>query len=1464
MSILKPDGSQLGSSASFSTGSTARIEVSLPSTGTYTIVLDPSSTATGNVKLTAYLGSHVAWLSPLRPETELVAFSDPRLGGPQGYSDIAYKHQQEKATHRPKKTEPQKASVAKQAKPRHHSKASGPSPALRSFHPNAVSAWHPLRTRRGVRGWEAGESPSPWSEVAKLKAPSGTTALAGQALAIDGSPIARVRVSLEDSSLSDETDDAGRFLLEGVPAGHHVLVIDGETAAGKKRYGSYETGVDLANHKTTTLDYTVWLTPLDNSGDQRIDSPTSKETRLTTSRIPGLEVRIPAGTVIRDAAGHAVKNLNISPIPVGRPPFPLPAFVSVPLYFTIQPGRAYLSKGAQIVYPNWGHLPPGQRVDFWNYDPNDRGWYVYGQGSVTPDGKQVMPDPGVKVWEFTGAMITSSPKPPVDGPFPSESTTLGDPVDLYSGLFVYRKTDLTLPDSIPISIQRTYRPRDTNSYSFGTGTTSLYDVRLWSEHNYTEADLIMPDGGRVHYVRTSPGTGYTDAVYEATNTSGLFFGSKITWDPATPGFDVTLTSGLTFIFGELAPLQAIRDQYGNTLTLTRASGQTGNITRITSPHGRWVKLSYDGSNRITEVTDNGGRHVKYTYNSGNLTKVEGPASRTTEYEYDEAGRMKAVINPRGNKYLQVAYDANGRVEKQTTADGAAFKFAYELGEGGKVKATTVTDPLGSQHKATFSTEGFPISETEAPGTALAQTTSFERQPKTGLILSETDPLGRVTDFEYDSSGNVKELTRLAGTEEARTSKFAFEPDTDRLTEATDPLGHTTKYKYGAQGQLLKRIDPLGHETTYEDNPDGQPTAVMNGAGETTKLAYDHGDLSAITDPLGRETRRFVDTLGRVTSITSPGGQQTRYGYNDANQLTSVKTPLGAETAIEYDKDGNPTALIDPRSNKTSRTYDSMDRLESETDPLGRKAEWSYDKAGDLEKATDRNGAVSTYSFDPLRRLTKASYGVSGESAESTVDYEYDEANRLTHVDDSASGEYSIGYDGIGQIEDVEGPNGTVVYAYDAAGRREAMLIPAQEPVEYSFDNADRLTGISRGGESVNLQYDKADRPETITLPDGIQEQYGYDLAGETTSITYKGGKGTLGAIDYAYDPNGQVEAMWGSYARMSLPEALASTKYNADNELIEREGKELKYDKDGNLTSDGANEYTWDARGQLTGIGGGSSASFSYDPFGKRIAKTLGGTTTDLLYDGFNPVQESIEGSVTASMLTGLEPDQLFSRTTERGSDSYLTDQLGSTVALANSSEEPKTTYTYDPFGSTTESGEESDNPFQFTGRESDGTGLQYNRARYYSPANARFISQDPAGFAGSGPNLYWYAGGDPVDFTDPSGESIGDWPGGGPSTNSGPTFPFPFEPSPIFATPPSDQPNFDDPSQPPSEDWEWRGSGPPGSRQGSWYNPSENESLHPDLEHGPPQGPHYDHVDKDGKKARLYPDGRYEPKKNG
>jgi hypothetical protein len=105
-------------------------------------------------------------------------------------------------------------------------------------------------------------------------------------------------------------------------------------------------------------------------------------------------------------------------------------------------------------------------VEFWHYDPEEKGWFVYGTGSVTPDGRQVVPASGIAIYDFTGAMINGHATPPSTGPKP-QTPDGGDPVDLGTGLFVYEKTDIFIPDIIPLALKRTYRPNDSQSRPFG-------------------------------------------------------------------------------------------------------------------------------------------------------------------------------------------------------------------------------------------------------------------------------------------------------------------------------------------------------------------------------------------------------------------------------------------------------------------------------------------------------------------------------------------------------------------------------------------------------------------------------------------------------------------------------------------------------------------------------------------------------------------------------------------------------------------------------------------------------------------------------------------------------------------------------------------------------------------------------------------------------------------------------------
>src|SRR5205807_4058847 len=138
----------------------------------------------------------------------------------------------------------------------------------------------------------------------------------------------------------------------------------------------------------------------------------------------------------------------------------------------------------------------------------------------------------------------------------------------------------------------------------------------------------------------------------------------------------------------------------------------------------------------------------------------------------------------------------------------------------------------------------------------------------------------------------------------------------------------------------------------------------------------------------------------------------------------------------------------------------------------------------------------------------------------------------------------------------------------------------------------------------------------------------------------------------------------------------------------------------------------------------GLTASYAYDAFARRRSKTIGAQTTSFLYDGQNVAQELSGSTPNANLLTGLGLDETYSRTDSTGTKSFLTDALRSTVALADTSGSVTTSYTYEPFGNATSTGASSTNSFQYTGRENDGTGLDYLRARYYGATLQRFLSE--------------------------------------------------------------------------------------------------------------------------------------------
>jgi RHS repeat-associated protein len=104
----------------------------------------------------------------------------------------------------------------------------------------------------------------------------------------------------------------------------------------------------------------------------------------------------------------------------------------------------------------------------------------------------------------------------------------------------------------------------------------------------------------------------------------------------------------------------------------------------------------------------------------------------------------------------------------------------------------------------------------------------------------------------------------------------------------------------------------------------------------------------------------------------------------------------------------------------------------------------------------------------------------------------------------------------------------------------------------------------------------------------------------------------------------------------------------------------------------------------------------------------------------------------------------------------YVPDPLGSTVALLDNTQTQTDTFVYWPYGEVRTRTGTTPTPFQFvgtTGYYSEMNTLRtYVRARYLYTQNARWLTEDPIGFAGKDLNLYRYARNLPSILTDPSG----------------------------------------------------------------------------------------------------------------
>ena len=272
-------------------------------------------------------------------------------------------------------------------------------------------------------------------------------------------------------------------------------------------------------------------------------------------------------------------------------------------------------------------------------------------------------------------------------------------VDLRSGRFTLRQTDLFIADTMPLALTRGYRLWD-RERAFGLGGNHPYDMFPYGDRfPYTYMELLLGDGVTVHYDRISEGSSYVDNVEEHRGTSDTVFqNSRIKWNG--DHWDLTFRDGTLYRFPEAyyakrgadGALVGMRSSRGEEIRFVRDS--VHNLKSITSPNGHWIRFAYDSGNRIVQAGDESGHTVDYSYDpSGRLIEVRNHGRLWWRYSYDSAG-MKSV--ERGGKESVVVNSyAGGRIASMTVGKGRVYRFDYLFGPGNKVIETRVIDPEGN-------------------------------------------------------------------------------------------------------------------------------------------------------------------------------------------------------------------------------------------------------------------------------------------------------------------------------------------------------------------------------------------------------------------------------------------------------------------------------------------------------------------------------------------------------------------------------------------------------------------------------------------------------------------------------------------------------------------------------------------------------------------------------------------------
>jgi RHS repeat-associated protein len=321
----------------------------------------------------------------------------------------------------------------------------------------------------------------------------------------------------------------------------------------------------------------------------------------------------------------------------------------------------------------------------------------------------------------------------------------------------------------------------------------------------------------------------------------------------------------------------------------------------------------------------------------------------------------------------------------------------------------------------------------------------------------------------------------------------------------------TTYEYNRLLQSTKRTDNVQGTlrtwtTTYDDAGRLTSEGVTSSVGKpvaTKYVDYDPATGYPFTTKVTEGTvtytiTRRYDALGRPVSYTDASGNRSKTTYDLLGRPLTTNDGKGTQTVTYNSLSGLPTQLVDSQAGTFTATYNPDGNIVNKTFPGGLTATATYDEAGAALTLRYQKGTSTWLDESTVHNI----HGqlMSHTSNLSHQDYSYDDASRLTMVEDTPTGQGCT----------------TRKYTYDKDSNRTRLVTRSAGTgapcdwtsfvpvVTHEYDSADRMT-------DAGVDYDKFGRITSVPAADagGAGLTASYDVNDMASTLTQSGKTHTI-------------------------------------------------------------------------------------------------------------------------------------------------------------------------------------------------------------------------------------------------------------------------------------------------------------------------------------------------------------------